>query len=132
MWKEIVISIIIIAIIFIGNDITQNYTIESAENLSNKLGELKEKIENVSDSDDSNQELNDKLNEIWQDWESRHDKLAYYIEHNELEKVEDDFTGIKTYLESKEYAEAISELDESTFVLRHIKEKYEFNLQNIF
>ena len=30
------------------------------------------------------------------------------------------------------YFDAIKELDESVFVLRHIQEKYAFNLKNIF
>ncbi len=65
-------------------------------------------------------------------WERRHDKLAYFIEHDELEKVKTDLTALNSFIETKEYAEAISELDKCVFVLKHIEDKYAFNLQNVF
>ena len=44
MYKEIIICIIIILLIFTGNYITQKYTKESVTNLNIKLIELEEKI----------------------------------------------------------------------------------------
>ena len=72
------------------------------------------------------------IDKIKEDWESRHDKLAYYIEHNELEKVEDNLTALDSLSETEEYADAIKELDKCVFILKHIQEKYAFNLENIF
>lgn len=69
---------------------------------------------------------------IYKQWEQRHDKLAYFIEHDELEKVETEFVAMKSYIEAKDYEEATSELDKSVFILKHIEDKYDFNLQNIF
>ena len=62
----------------------------------------------------------------------KHDKLAYFIEHDELEKVETDLVSIKSYIETQEYEQAVGELDKGAFVLKHIEDKYAFNLQNIF
>ena len=70
--------------------------------------------------------------EIKKEWENRYDKLAYFIEHDELEKVKTDLTALNSFIETKEYAEAISELDKCVFVLKHIEDKYAFNLQNVF
>ena len=58
--------------------------------------------------------------------------MAYFIEHDELEKVDTNITALKSFIETNEYAEAISELDKSVFVLRHIEEKYAFSLENVF
>lgn len=58
--------------------------------------------------------------------------MAYYIEHDELEKVETNLTALKSFVDSNEYVDAMSELDKSVFVLKHIEDKYAFNLQNIF
>ena len=66
-----------------------------------------------------------------QQWE-RYKILASVIEHDELEKVEKNLTGIYSALESKELSEIISELDESMFILRHIKDKYSFKMENVF
>ena len=44
MYKELVISLIIIIAIVMGNTVTQNYTKQAVAELSNNLNELKEKI----------------------------------------------------------------------------------------
>lgn len=134
MKKETIICIIIVITISVGNIITQKYTKESVETLSNGLEILKTDLKNELDSNEkeANEEILEKIDKIRENWESRHDKLAYYIEHNELEKVESNLTALNSFVQTKEYADAIKELDESVFVLRHIQEKYAFNLKNIF
>ena len=134
MKKETIICIIIVITINEGNIITQKYTKESVETLSNGLEILKTDLKNELDSNEkeANEEILEKIDKIRENWESRHDKLAYYIEHNELEKVENNLTALNSFVQTKEYADAIKELDESVFVLRHIQEKYAFNLKNIF
>lgn len=134
MKKETIICIIIVIAIVVGNVITQKYTKESVENLSNGLETLKIDLNSEVDksAEKSNKEILDEIDKIRENWESRHDKLAYYIEHNELEKVENNLTALDSFAQTEEYADAIKELDESVFVLKHIQEKYAFNLKNIF
>ena len=134
MKKEIIICIIVVFAISIGNIITQQYTKESVATISNDLEELKLDLNNKikNEKEKTNDELSNSVDKITKDWESRHDKLAYYIEHNELEKVEDNLTGLDSLVSTEEYAEAIKELDKCIFILRHIEEKYAFNLENIF
>ncbi len=131
MGKETIISTVIVILIIIGNIVTQNFTVDSVETITNQLSELKtvifEKEENINE-----EEIKNKLEEIEKNWESRHDKLAYYIEHDELEKVETNLTSLRSFIETNKYSEAISELDKSVFVLKHIEDKYAFNLENIF
>lgn len=131
MWKETIICVVIVIAIVIGNYITQNYTVQSVEELTSKLGELKQEI--VKEEGDIDREkANNKIEEIKKSWEARHDKLAYFIEHDELEKVETDLTSLKSFIETNSYSEATSELDKSVFVLQHIEDKYAFNLENVF
>ena len=59
-------------------------------------------------------------------------KLAYYIEHDELEKVDTNLIGLKSYIETEEESDAVSELEKSVFVLKHIEDKTRMNLKNIF
>lgn len=134
MKKELIICIIIFTAIVIGNIITQNYTKQSVNNLSNELEELKENIGGKigENNNKENEALIQKINDITKNWEERHDKLAYYIEHNELEKVEDNLTGLSSLVKTNEYPDAIKELDKCVFILKHIEEKYAFNLENIF
>ena len=134
MKKEMIICIFVVIIIVLGNIITQRYTKISVETLSNDLEELKidldNKLNNIGKK--TKEEISEEVNIITEEWELRHDKLAYYIEHNELEKVEDNLTGLNSLTETEEYADAIKELDRCVFILKHIQEKYAFNLENIF
>ena len=127
MYKETTICICII-ILIIGLDIlTQNYTKTSTIEITECLSELKKEIE-----DKSLENAKEKLGELDKKWDEKHDKLAYYIEHDELEKVETNLTGLRSFIESKEYSDALAELDKTVFVLRHIEDKNKFNLQNVF
>ncbi len=131
MGKETIICIVIVVLIVVSNILTQNYTVDSVEELSNSLSELKSKLEEQEESIDKD-DIKDKIQNVEDDWKNRHEKLAYFIEHDELEKVETNLTSLKSFIVTNEYSEAVSELDKSIFVLKHIEEKYAFNLQNIF
>jgi len=131
MIKELIISIIIVVLIFIGNGITENYTKESVEETSNSLAELRNEI--IKNEDEVDLQLAKiKIDDIYEKWNNKHEKLAYYIEHDELEKVKTELTGLRGYIEKEEYTEAVSELDKSVYILEHIKDKTALNLKNIF
>lgn len=126
MFKEIIISITIIIFIISLDFVTQNYTKETVKNTSTMLSDLKEKINrNAND-------LPKNIEEIYKSWENRREKLAYFIEHDELEKVETNLTNIRSFIEVDDFNMAISGIEEAEFILEHIKEKNAFNLENIF
>lgn len=131
MLKELIISIVIIVIIFIGNSFTENYTIESINQTSDDLAKLREYL--IKDENEIISEVvEEKINEIHEKWDTKYEKLAYYIEHDELEKVETELTSLRGYIEIKEFSDAVPELDKSVYILEHIKSKTAFNLRNIF
>ena len=128
MWKDIIFCIIIIIVIVTLDFFIQNYIKSSAEELSMKLNELKQTVLNTAEEKMNTIEIEG----IRKTWEERYKILASVIEHDELENVEKNLTGIYSALESKEISEAISEIDESIFILRHIKDKYSFKIENVF
>lgn len=99
--------------------------LESSDLESGNKGENEEEKQ-------TNQEIEEKKEDTNKKWNSRFEKLAYFIEHDELEKVNTNFEGMNSFIETKEFAEAINELDKSIFVLEHIHHKYAFSLENIF
>ena len=131
MLKETIICVIIIISIIFGNYQIQNYTKDSIRVLSEKLIELREEIFK-EDNEINEENAQNKVGKVYEEWEKRHDKLAYFIEHDELEKVETSLTEMKSYIETKEYKDSVSELDKGKFILNHIEEKYAFTLENIF
>lgn len=131
MTKELIISIIIVVLIFVGNAVTENYTRESVDETKQSLSALREEIIKNEDEVDVNI-TKEKIDNIHEQWDSRYEKLAYYIEHDELEKVKTELTGLRGYIEKEEYSEAVPELDKSVYILEHIKDKTALNLKNIF
>lgn len=127
MVKEVIISIIIVATIFFGDSVTQNYAKSTIEELSYNLGELRQEI-----TAENKEKMKEKVGVVDDDWNRIHDKLAYFIEHDELEKVENGLVSMKSFIETEEYEESINELDKSVFVLKHIEDKNQFNLKNVF
>ena len=128
MFKEIFICILILSMIFVGNYITQSYTLKSVNEISSNLVEIKDEMqkENIE-----SKKVNDKIGEMSNNLERRHDKLSYYIEHNEIEKLETELTSLKSYVEVEQYDEAINEIDRALFLLNHIKDKDEFNMKTV-
>ena len=127
MYKEITIIIMIILTIFIGDFTTQKYTKKNVESLTNELNELKQNIIN-----NSNNNAKEKTEIIQNKIDNVHHKLSYYLEHNEIEKIETTFTSCKSFVETEDYNEAICEVEKTIFLVNHLSDKYSFNLDNIF
>ena len=127
MFKELIISIVIIISIFSLDMFTQKKKKKSVSMVTEQFSNLETFI-----LEDNKEKIQNCVNNIDNNWEEIHDKLAYYIEHDELEKVDTAIVTMKSYIETKDYSSAIAELEEGKFVLEHIQEKNSFNLQNIF
>ena len=129
MYKELVIIIIIIVLVIAGNIITQNNINKSVEVMSQELNTLRDEIlnENIS-----KQEAQNHISKINDTWEEKSETLAYYIEHDELEKVTTELTKLKADVEIENYDFAIENLDNCIFILEHIKDKSSLKIVNIF
>lgn len=129
MYKEAIICVITIVVILIINSITGNYTKESVKELSEELSNLRSEMLK-EDVDEKN--VQSKLRHIFDIWNDKYKILAYYLEHDELEKVETNLNSLAGEIETKEYNEAVSELDRTNFILHHIERKNKVDLKNIF
>lgn len=127
MFKETVICIVIVISIFALDMFTQNFTEKTVIEVTTIFADLKDNI-----LKEDKEQIDDGIKKIDEKWGSVHDKLAYYIEHDELEKVDTAIVTMKAFLETEDFSSATAELDEGKFVLEHIQEKYAFNLKNVF
>jgi len=132
MYKEIIIIIAILLLVISLNYITQNYTKICVSEISSDLNNLRGKIEEKIDNEENPEELNEFINNVHNKWDEMYKKLAYYIEHDELEKVETCLTNIRSNIETEELEHSIENLDNCIFVLEHIKDKESLSLANIF
>lgn len=127
MYKEFIIILTVIALI-VGLDITTNhYTQNSVAILSEELNDLREDI-----LQENKEIAQKKMEKIKEKWKERYNVLAYYIEHDELEKVETELVLLKGNIEVKQYEQGIPNLSNCIFILEHIKEKMALQIKNIF
>ena len=128
MYKEIIACVIIIMLI-IGLDVmTQNYTRKSVAVMSEKLDYIKEAYNN----DEDKEIISEKFKELEEEWHNIYEKVTFYLEHNELEKVETRIANIRADVETEEKEDCIASIEECKYVLEHIEEKEDFKIQNIF
>ena len=141
MKKEIIICICIIIFVILIDFFTQNYSKKTIDKITDDLSFLKEELISIINQEKFKQENNnnkkdDNIKQITDDitneFDNKYEILAYYIEHDELEKVETELTTLRAYIEEKEYKESLPDLDKIVFILNHIKEKTNINLKNIF
>lgn len=126
MYKELIVSIIVIICIITLNNVTWDYTKKVSEEITSNL-------ENVRTSfKDEDEMINEKATKLYERWEEVDDTLAYYIEHNELEKIKTELTEIRTFSETKEYNNGIESIDKCKYLLEHLDEKTKVTLDNIF
>lgn len=126
MYKETIIIIIIIILIILGDIITQKYTEKTVSEISIGLYELKDYISQ------NKEEKYKKIENIEEKWDKKSETLAYYIEHDELEKVNTEIAKIKADIETNNEKIEIENLERCIFVLEHIKDKNLIKIVNIF
>ena len=127
MYKEIIITILIVVLILGLDIITSRYTANAIVELSKNLDELKTDLDTKSENN-----IEEKTNNIFTKWREYYDVLAYYIEHDELEKVETQLTMLRAEQYEKQYEESKKEIDTTKFILKHIENKEKFTLQSVF
>ena len=122
---------IVCAIIFIiiGHCILQHYSKKA-------IGETTKELDNLNDliskEEVEYEEVKESITNIHEKWDKRYITMAFYIEHNELEKVETELTGLRSSIETKEYEQAQNELARAEYILKHIEEKNKLSWKNIF
>ncbi len=127
MLKEIVIIIIVLALVISLDVITNNYTTYAVDSFSEQLVELREFL--LKEDKDN---ITKKIQKIDNDWKKHNRKLAYYMEHDELEKVGSSLSALKAHIEVEEYNDALEKLDSNIFILQHIEEKEKFSVESLF
>ncbi len=128
MYKELTISIIIVALIFGLNYVTQKNTDMTVGTVTEKLAIVRN---SALEEEPNKDRVTREINMAYDKWEELDDILSYYIEHDELEKVKTALTSAKSYIEIEEYKESIEAIDNCIYILDHIHEKEMFSLDNI-
>ena len=131
MKKEIIIEIIIIVIIFLVNGICQNYTTKSVEKIIERLNKVEELSETINNNEQK-EKLANEIKKLKEEWEEINYKMSYYIEHDELEKVNSAIVKLESSMKIEQYSDAIPELENCKYILEHIRDKQAIRAINFF
>ena len=126
MKKELIICNIVIIIVVIGNILTQNHTKQCVETMDQELRNLREMIIEKEIG------IKEKVEQVKETWNAMQEILTFYIEHDELEKVETQLFLLSGEIEVELYEDAIPEIEKCMFILEHIADKTSLNVKNIF
>jgi len=127
MYKEIIIILTVVALVVGLDIISNNYLKEAITELLKELNNLR--VEILEENKENAQKQMQKVKEKWKE---KYKVLAYYIEHDELEKVETELVRLASDIDMEDYKHCINELNTSIFILEHIQKKEELDIISIF
>ena len=129
-FKEIIVLTTISVFLIVSDTCITKFTQNSIDEINTKVDSILEKALNEENyiKDDEIKKINDLENS----WKEIENKLAYFTEHDELEKVTVDINTIKAYAEADLQKDAYEKMKELKYRIEHIKAKQKFKLNNMF
>ena len=134
--KEIIIITVIIILIIIVHVVTQNYTRNNVATINEKISNFQEVARKLDESEQEDEERKKELlkdvKDLRTEWQKINSNMAFYIEHDELEKVNTSLILSEGYLSMSEYGQGVSELENCKYILQHIQDKESLKIINLF
>ncbi len=126
IFKQIIIIIFVLVLVISLDIITRKITKEAIENIKEELSILEKNIKTGSDG------IIEETEQLDKKWKSIEDKLSFYLEHNELEKISIKIKLLKKEIEIDELNDAKETIMEINYSLEHVEEKQNLKIKNIF
>ena len=137
--KEFFLVLFIIIFIIVLEIVTDYISKKSIDNIYRKidhinllLEELKTKKEENVISKNEKENLNEKIKKLKNIWKDEKDKLSYFSEHDELEKITKCIIALEENAKNEEYVKSLEDGKEFLYWLEIVKEKDSLKLKNIF
>ncbi len=122
--KDIFLIILIIVLVVIGNIISQNILAKDGDIILEKLQELSDKI----DSENKTQIIK----EVYKLWEETEKKWSIIVSHQELDLIKTSILGAKSGIEIGDFEYSYEQIQNSIFLVGHIREKTAIKWKNVF
>lgn len=129
MYKEVVISTIIVIAIIVLNVVTQNYTKSTVSQIKEHLYNTKQEL--VKDEPDYDMALQ-KAKQTYEKWEELDEIIVLYTEHSEIEKVSTAIISMQSFIEMEDDSQAVDSIDRCNYILENIESKERLSIDNIF
>lgn len=128
MKKEYVMMILILIIVISGHYLTQKKSSVVFQSIEKDLNELKTMVEEEETQDN----LNARIKKIEDKWNDEYEILAYYTEHDELEKIGVQLSIINSTIKTKTNNDTFMEIDRCIFLIEHLEDKEDLKIVNMF
>lgn len=125
--REYIIIIIILGFVFLMEYLTSKSLGEATQWMKDGVISIENKIK-----ENHEPEAQEEFYDLQGKWKEKTEKLALFVEHNELEKVSNDIALIEINFETDETEDILENIAELKFMLEHIEEKNQLKLKNIF
>lgn len=122
--REYVIIFLIILFVISIEIITDNITNKSMTDINTKIEDLEKSLET--------EDAKDRIKTLCSSWKDEEERLAFFLEHDELEKVGVLVDNVKSNIENDNMEDVTQEIDQIKFLLQHIQQKQKLELKNIF
>ena len=132
MQKEMIIVAVIIVVVVVVNITTDKYTKNCVSEINMKLEEICDMANASLEEEKENNQIIEKMDVLREEWSNFSKKLAFYIEHDEIEKVDTSIVEINEYIKLGLFDDSIPEIRKCSFILEHIKNKGELQVINLF
>ncbi len=125
--REYLIIIVILSFVFFMEYLTSKSLGEATQWMKNGVISIENKIKENQES-----EAQEEFYDLQGKWKEKTEKLALFVEHNELEKVTNDIALIEINFETDETEDILENIADLKFMLEHIEEKNQLKWKNIF
>ncbi len=125
--REYLIIIVILSFVFLMEYLTSKSLGEATQWMKNGVISIENKIKENQES-----EAQEEFYDLQGKWKEKTEKLALFVEHNELEKVTNDIALIEINFETDETEDILENIADLKFMLEHIEEKNQLKWKNIF
>lgn len=100
----------------------------------NLVDQTLQQLENLTEilKNEDFEKSKSKSEELKQKWFEYEEKLAFFMEHDELEKISLKIAIISENSLNEAYDSALEDVIETTYLLEHVKDKLKLKIKNIF
>ncbi len=125
--KEYLIISVILILVFVIDNRTNHSLVSSVEWMRNGILSVENKMKEENQS-----EAKSEFYGLEEKWKEEVEKLALFVEHNELEKISGDIILIESNFDTGDTDELFQNIADLKFMLEHIEEKNQLKWKNLF
>ena len=124
---KVIVIIVFMIVILVLNWLVGSYTDKAINNMEAGVAQLKKTL--LAGNYEESKKQSEKLRDNWNEYEN---KFAYFMDHEEIEKLIVKVAAIAENASNKEYELALEDSIETKFLLEHVKDKLKWKLNNVF